>query len=279
MAAGSRVDEPAGAGPSLILAAHGSLAHATSNQPLFDLADRISKRYPFPRVTPAFLNGEPNATNVLANVPEGPVVVVPVMTSHGYYLQNVLPAKLAENPEFDQYAIRVTPALGLHPRVGPLVVSRISRVFADYALSTGDTAIVLVGHGTKRNPRSAESTYALASEIRRLLANLDLHVAFLDQDPNLESLAPNLNATNVLIIPFLISRGPHTTVDVPGAFGLPTGPEIEFPLVQQNPEGRVICDLPVGMYPEMAELCIELATATAKLNEIRQTPQRIEASP
>jgi sirohydrochlorin ferrochelatase len=65
-----------------------------------------------------------------------------------------------------------------------------------------------------------------------------------------------------LIVPFLVSRGPHTTVDIPSAFGLPSGPDVKFPNESVDSEGNVcVCDLPMGMYPQIADLCVELAIA------------------
>ena len=61
----------------------------------------------------------------------------------------------------------------------------------------------------------------------------------------------------------MISRGPHTTVDIPEAFGLEAGPQVQFPNRKQWSDGTghriCICDIPVGMYPEVADLCVELA--------------------
>ena len=81
---------------SLILAAHGSVTTPCANQPLHDLADRVQASGIFSTVTPAFLYGDPEISNVLDRLPPGgDVVVVPVMTSEGYYSQRVFPRKLA----------------------------------------------------------------------------------------------------------------------------------------------------------------------------------------
>ena len=59
---------------------------------------------------------------------------------------------------------------------------------------------------------------------------------------------------------------------MPQAFGLTSGPEVKFPLVKkQEKNGWCICDLPVGMYPDIAEVCLELADdafAEAKLAQL-----------
>ncbi len=245
---------------SVILAAHGSMAHESSNQPLFDLASKVEEAGLFSLVTPAFLNGQPQVTTVLDGLPDGDVIVIPVMTSEGYYSQTVFPRELAENSNLERFRIFMTPSLGVHTDIAQMVCGRLDIIMPLCHLPVEDTTIALIGHGTRQNPNSGTSTYALAEKMLERSPDLKIKVAFLDQDPEIGGLAKSIDTKHTLIIPFLISRGPHSTVDVPEAFGLPTGPDIEFPLVQYEEERITVCDLPVGMYPEMSELCIELAT-------------------
>ena len=53
---------------SLILAAHGSEAASDSNAPVVELANQIASRGLFASVTPAFLLGQPNMSNVLDHI-------------------------------------------------------------------------------------------------------------------------------------------------------------------------------------------------------------------
>jgi sirohydrochlorin ferrochelatase len=87
-----------------------------------------------------------------------------------------------------------------------------------------------------------------------------MKVAFIDQEPAIDTVVQQITTPHRLVVPFLISRGPHATVDVPQAVGLPTGPEIEFPIVGNTDNHITICDLPVGMYSEISDVCLELAT-------------------
>ena len=249
---------------SLVLAAHGSLAAENSNQPLHDLADSIaialesrSASRNFEIVSPAFLNGQPTMSNVLQSLPPGDVVVVPVMTSQGYYMQK-LPGKFAENNNAEQFRLWMTPVVGMHHSIPNRIQGRIARLLAKYELAISETTVVVVGHGTRRNPSSGQSTIDLANTLALHFPGLNFETAFLDQDPTVHQIAANIETPNTLVIPFLISRGPHSTEDVPQAFGLPSGPDIQFPLVKGD-NGLCICDLPVGMYPDIAEVCLELA--------------------
>lgn len=262
---------------SLVLAAHGSTAAADSNQPLFDLAEAIAQHHCFDVVTPAFLMGQPEMTNVLdglsdgTKLPAGDVVVVPVMTSQGYYLKK-LPGKFAENQRCGQYRVFMTPVIGVHQSIAQRIGNRIAGLVEQHQLATDQTTVAIIGHGTRRNKNSGTSTLQLTDRLRELmsgevadqaypdsLSKLKFETAFLDQDPEAEAVAQNIETPNTIVIPFLISRGPHTTDDVPSAFGLPAGPDLKFPLVQLRSNGVCVYDSPLAMYQGMDELCIELA--------------------
>jgi sirohydrochlorin cobaltochelatase len=242
---------------SVVLAAHGSLADEQANEPLFELARIIEDSGIFSVVTPAFLNGEPNATNVFAELPEGDVVIVPLMTSDGYYLNQVFPKKLNENENLAKFRTFMTPPIGLHPDLPSLAADRVGILMGLLGMDEAGTTVIVVGHGTRRNPDSEKSTHLLVERMRELMPEHEIRIAFIDQDPTIPAVIADTTRTHMLVVPFLISRGPHTTVDVPEAFGLPTGPEIEFPLVDRFGDGLIVCDLPVGMYPEIGELCLE----------------------
>jgi sirohydrochlorin cobaltochelatase len=250
---------------ALVLGAHGSLAASDSNQPLYDLADTISDKEIFTAVTPAFLNGDPLMTDFLQQLPRGDVVIVPAMTSVGYYLQSVIPKRIAENPEHADYRIFISPVVGMHQKIATLVTARIERTMAGDGMTADDTTVVLVGHGTRRNANSCKSTYALLDQLKGQQPDLKFEIAFLDQDPQAEAVAQKIDTPHTVIIPFLISRGPHTTVDIPEAFGLDAGPQVQFPNRKQwsddSGDRICICDTPIGMYPEIADLCVELAMA------------------
>ncbi len=255
---------------SLVLASHGSMAAENSNQPMHDLSHEIANSIQmqldgadFTAVIPAFLNGEPAMTNVLDLLAPGDVVIVPVMTSAGYYL-NKLPGKFAENESANQFRCFMTPVVGMHDSIQDLAGNRIEMLLRKHELSPHETTIVVVGHGTRRNPTSGDSTFALTRQLELRFEpenELKFVTGFLDQDPELSNIVDAIDTRHTLVVPFLISRGPHTTEDIPQAFGLPSGPAVEFPLLKQSESGLCICDLPVGMYPEIADVCLELATA------------------
>jgi len=251
---------------ALILGAHGSMAAPDSNQPLHDLAAAIAIKDIFATVTPAFLNGLPEMADFIRLLPAASevqnIVIVPAMTSVGYYLQNVIPKRLAQNPQHDQYRMFISPVIGMHQKIAGLIIQRVQRILDDRRLDADNTTIALIGHGTRRNANSSKSTYDLLQQLKDLRPELKYEIAFLDQDPEADAVAKKISTRHKVIVPFLISRGPHTTVDIPEAFGLTSGPDIKFPNSATTADGDVcICDLPIGMYPQIADLCIEMAIA------------------
>lgn len=256
----------------MVLAAHGSVTTECANNPLFNLAARVEASGIFSTVTPAFLYGDPEISNVLDRLPPGgDVIVVPVMTSEGYYSQKVFPRKLAENKSLEQHRVFIAPALGMHPRVPELVAARIRKTLGLLPIAARDLTVVFVGHGTTRHPKSGRATMDLAAAVQNHLSpnakqRPVIRVAFLDQSPTAAIAAARVKTPNTMVIPYLVSRGPHTTVDVPEAFNLPSGPSIKYPVIETTQDELTgedrfcICDTPVGMYAAMSELVLELAT-------------------
>lgn len=259
---------------SLILAAHGS-AGENANRPMFDLADQISRRHRFHAVTPAFLSGEPNLVNVLEQLPVGRAVVVPMMTSAGYYHATIRD-QLSKNRNRDAFEIAITRVFGSHESLPLRISQRITHYINQYQMEPSNTSVVVIGHGTRRNPNSCRTTLTITERLIDRHPGLTIEAAFLDQSPELPSVAKNIKTPHVLLIPFLIGRGPHATIDIPAVFGLPTGTDIGFPIVghrvtrqqksfgmlqnrsSQPQTGYCICDSPVGLYPDIDEICMEL---------------------
>ncbi|MEL7497778.1 MAG: CbiX/SirB N-terminal domain-containing protein [Planctomycetota bacterium] len=246
---------------SLVLVAHGAVDAPRSNQPLHQLAQRVAMQSDFAAVTPAFLNGEPLVSEVLGTLATDDVIVVPVMTSEGYYLKK-LPAIFQQNRDFDSYRIRTTPVVGLHAGLADLMQQRIRQHLMTLQIANQPTTVVLIGHGTRRNTNSGTTTFQLADQLKSLLSDeekLQIVTAFLDQDPELSVVIEQADSESHLIaMPFLIALGPHMTDDVPAALGLECTLDSEFPLIT-NEAGRVVfCDQPLALYESMPSIVLDL---------------------
>ncbi|MGB2499277.1 MAG: CbiX/SirB N-terminal domain-containing protein [Mariniblastus sp.] len=261
---------------SIVLAAHGSTATENCNDPLHELAAAILQRQEkqscfspklwIENITPAFLQGEPQMTQVLESLPQGDVIVIPVMTSEGYYLRK-LPEKFASNKNAEHFNFYLSSVFGMHAMIADEMKSLVANHLARFHLNPADTTVVVVGHGTRRNKTSGESTYRLTNTLAEHFPQLNCRTGFLDQDPDADRIASEITTPHTIILPFLISRGPHTTEDVPQAFGLPTGCDLAFPYIQKSDSGIQIYEKPLAMYSTAVDICIALANETLASNQ------------
>ncbi|PQM47833.1 hypothetical protein C1Y40_01960 [Mycobacterium talmoniae] len=77
------------------------------------------------------------------------------------------------------------------------------------------TTLVLTAHGSA-DPRSSANTRAIAGHLRRVAPELDVRVAFCEQNtPNLRDVLPGLSG-DVVVAPFLLASAYHARIDIPG---------------------------------------------------------------
>jgi sirohydrochlorin ferrochelatase len=110
---------------------------------------------------------------------------------------------------------------------------------------------VILGHGTKAHPRSAETTLALVENLRNEDRYARVLPAFLDQDPTLNRILETERRGPIAVIPFFVSEGWHVGTTIPRDVALqgggdgPAGPPVWF-------------SKPVGTHPAMAEVVLDL---------------------
>jgi uroporphyrin-III C-methyltransferase len=263
-------------GRALVIAAHGSRRDPAANAMVRRLAESLRGRRLFDEVAVAFHQGEPGFSAVLDELAADEAIVIPFFTSAGHYADVVLPEALARNVRYPLVRHRVTPPVGTHPGIAPLVARRITERLREAQLDRESVALVLVGHGTRRHPGSRAATEQLAETLRRRRVAARVDAAFLDDDPPLERVAAALRDPSVLVIPFLIGGGTHTTDDIPSRLGLPTdGPSRRDALLHGR---RVLVDDPVGTYPGLDEIVLDLARRHAPPPPRRFRPRLMTTS-
>jgi len=227
---------------SIVLAAHGSTATEHCNDPLHDMAAAILQRQEersatspdlwIEKITPAFLQGESQMTEVLESLPEGDVIVIPVMTSDGYYLRK-LPEKFASNRNAGKFKFHLSSVFGMHAMIADEMKLLVTHHLSSFHLKPEETTVVVIGH----------------------------------EDPTAENIAAEITTPNTIILPFLISRGPHTTEDVPQAFHLNTGTDQLFPYIHQSDSRFLIYEKPLAMYSNAVDICFDLAIETLNISQ------------
>jgi sirohydrochlorin cobaltochelatase len=253
---------------ALVLAAHGSDVEPSVNEQVRACAAAAGARGRFAEVAAAFHRGDPPFSRVLDQLVAHEAVVVPLMTSVGYYSDVVLPRALAKCATYATKRVQVTRPVGTHPRLRSLVAERVRRLMRRHGLAGNETTLALIGHGTPRHGRSRDATLDLANRLGADGLCAAVRVAFLDDDPPVETLLDELETPNVVVEPFLMSDGPHTTQDIPRRMGnAMQNAECRVQNAGANADsrkvsagaGRVVIDSAVGTDPGMADLVIDLA--------------------
>lgn len=238
-------------GRALVLAAHGCTADPAMNRGINGLARRVARLTRFDEVAAAFHQGEPSLTTVLDGLASHDVLVVPLMTSAGYYSDTVLPRELAKNARYRRVRLRCTAPIGTSGRMADLVADRVRSLMEGLGGDPSASCLALVGHGTFRHPQSRVATVALAEELAgRGLCQSVLH-AFLDEPPTVETIMARCDRPLLIVQPFLIGNGLHLTEDLTARLGVPAG---TLPLMATQGPIRVIVDEAVGTDARMADV-------------------------
>jgi sirohydrochlorin ferrochelatase len=165
----------------------------------------------FSQVLVAALAGGDEPAEVLRQAKASTVVVVPMMMCAGWIAQQVLrPLQAASQ---GRQSILLCEPIGMNPALATLMQRRAEEHVAHLELSLHEVTLLLIAHGTLRNPSSAATTEAHAAAIRASGRFRQVVSAYLDQPPGIaEALAP-LPAP-VVSIGCFAAPGHHATHDV-----------------------------------------------------------------
>lgn len=262
---------------ALVLAAHGSRVDLVVNEPIRALAARIAATGMFDEVTPAYHQGTPTFATVLDGFSAKDVIVVPVMTSGGYYCDEVLPRELRKNARFGEFRVHPTPPVGTHPAMSALVGSRAAQLASEFGMRPDHATLALVGHGTARNPSSRIATEKLAAALVERGEWAEVLTVFLDEQPAVETVLSRATHPDIMVIPFLISAGPHATRDIPERLGVSHS---GIPPISWEIDGRrVVCARAIGTDEGLFDIIVELATGGMSNSECPiANEQRVAAS-
>lgn len=250
---------------TVILAAHGAGDASDSNTYVRSLAAALHLSSDVADIRCAFRKGSPSFADALTSARTANVLVVPIMTSEGYFSTKVLPAALAESPRWCGLTVEILPPVGMHPRIIDLTRELIVEAAIRFKLSLDSSTVILVGHGTTRHRRSRSRTEDVAAALGDRHPGWRLATAFLDESPRLSEIALPLDRRNVIAVPFLIGGGHHAMTDIPNQLGLDETKIEEG----KSPGGLVngairVCTRPLGMHREFPMLLRDIVTAALR---------------
>jgi len=235
-------------GKALVLVGHGSARNPHTKDPLCTAAAEIERRGVFDEIRTGFLKEDSRICKTIEPLVSDDVTVVPFFISDGYYTRQVIPCCLKKNRNASERNIRYTKAVGSHPRFAGLILSHAREA----GWKSGDALLVL-GHGTPKNPRSGINVYLQAERIRRLLPGEEILTTFIDEPPFVTDAWTLTSAEKLFIVPLFVGNGWHVTETIPEDLGL----DDQF----RGQQGRreLIMTSAVGTDPGLVDVILEIA--------------------
>ena len=244
---------------ALVLAGHGSHISPNTAGLVWGYVDQLRHMGVADEVTAAFWKEMPSFHTVLDSLSADDVTIVPLFTAQGFFTRAVIPAEmgLAESlTRTGERVIRYARTLSEHPYLGEVVHQRIVEALASRHYSPQETAVTIIGHGTRRNAESRAATEAQVRAIKASGLVKEVVATYLDDAPAIQDVYELTSAAHIIAVPFFLAKGSHTTIDVPEALGLTAGANAGCI------QGRdVYYTDPVGTDDTLIEAILELAKA------------------
>ncbi len=240
---------------ALILVGHGSQRSAGARPPIEEHAEQIRSLGAVDEVVTAFWKEKPEIREALGLVSSDDVYVVPLFLAEGYFTREVIPRELGiAGPvtEVGERTVHYCPPIGAHPSMVELVLQRARQAAAPLGDARGDTALVIIGHGTERSPTSGDTVHQIVESLGSHTGFATVRAGFLDEEPEIGSVIRSLPHPHIVLVPFFASEGWHAAVTIPRDLGIGSDP-------RSSNRARLYYTPPVGTLPEVASVSVALA--------------------
>src|ERR1700720_4426006 len=150
-----------------MLVGHVADVNPDISAPTFQYADEIIRRRLFAEVYCGFWKEEPSLREILRMVEGDDIYVVPNFISEGYFTETVIPRELELVGPITHRSgkiIKYCEPVGNDPRMVDLLLHRARAAAPNVPLEK--TSLLIVGHGTSLNEKSAEAAQSQARAIR-----------------------------------------------------------------------------------------------------------------
>ena len=184
---------------------------------------------------------------------------MPVFMADGYFTDRVVPRELGlegRRTVRGGRRIHYCPPVGTDPRMARIVLDRAAEVVSLPDEVRSKVTLLVLGHGTDRHPRSADTTLSLVGRLRNEHRYERVVPAFLDQEPFLDRVLEDEVSADTIVVPFFVSEGWHVGTTVPRELALESG-------MAEVRGRRVWYARPVGTHPAMAEVVRNLVEREA----------------
>jgi sirohydrochlorin cobaltochelatase len=203
---------------ALLVAAHGERRAGADNDGVARLAADLVARHLAAEIGVGFIKGVPGVAEALEAFASPEVVVYPLFLADGYFSRVRLPQLIAaaQSEPASRRRIRVLPPLGLDPALAGVVAARAEAAGASFAPAL--VTLVLLAHGTPRDPASRRATEAMAGRIAASGRFAAVRSAFLEEPPSLVAVLADV-AGPAVVVGLFAGDGLHGGIDGPQLVG------------------------------------------------------------
>lgn len=210
---------------ALLIVGHGSTVNADSSAPTLAHAAEIRRRGIFAEVACCFWKEEPSMRDALLffrNRSIRDVFVVPNFISEGYFTETVIPRELElkgrVTERLDGQVWKYCEPVGNHRMMTELLLQRAREIAP--GVRESETSLLIVGHGTDLNDKSAVAAKREAEKIRQIHRFAAVLNVYMEEPPLVADWANLTQTSNVVVVPFFISDGLHSYEDIPVLLGI-----------------------------------------------------------
>ena len=275
---------------TLVLVGHGSTLNTESIEPAHEHANALRASGRFAQVRECFWKVEPPIRRVLDGIVAPRTFVVPLFISEGYFTEEIIPRELglpAHDPNARRFpSIHPLGAgrlfycgpVGTHDSMTEVLLARARDVVARHpfprAPKPAETTLFIAGHGTGRNENSRKAIEHHASRIRARNLYAAVHAVFMEEEPRISECYGRAQTRDLVVIPFFISDGLHSNLDIPVMLGEPERLLRERHRDRQPPwrnptekhGKRVWYSNSIGTDPHLQDVILERVREAARLN-------------
>jgi sirohydrochlorin cobaltochelatase len=153
------------------------------------------------------------------------IYVVPNFISEGYFTEIVIPRELELLGPVTNRAgkiIKYCEPVGNDPRMVDLLLHRAQEAAPN--VPPQETSLLIVGHGTSLNEKSAEAAQCQVRSIREKALYAEVSEAYMEEAPFIADWRKFTTQPNVVVVPFFIADGLHSYQDIPVLLGIESAP-------------------------------------------------------
>jgi sirohydrochlorin ferrochelatase len=184
-------------------------------------------------------------------------LIYPFFMAEGWFTKVNLPRRLKAAGAED---LAILPPFGVDPALPDLMAEAAAEAAKSAGFSQEDTRLLIAAHGSKVSRSSADSTYAMAQELRARTGFSQISCGFVEEAPFLAEAATGLG--RAICLPFFALSAGHVVGDVPEA------------LKEASFDGPLLP--PIGEHPQAAPLIAKALLAYQRAaDRAPQVPQKV----